>query len=229
MNKKTPLFFHRQPPKQLHGFSLIELGLALAIIAVITGAIIKGRDLLLNAKLNQVIAQMQTIESAFANFETRYLGPPGDIGNPAIFFGNNTTSAGNGNGRIDSIAEAASAFQQLGLSNLLSGRYDGQTYAAGLCPENTCPSHGLNGRMEFLINVQPLSGEPFAAALTPGNRLNTRQLAEIDRKIDDGRPNSGKFQLIQNSSENCTLINNNQIFWNEPQQTELCNAVLIIR
>jgi prepilin-type N-terminal cleavage/methylation domain-containing protein len=226
---KTSPLFHRQPLHLSRGFSLIELGLALAIIAVITGAIIKGRDLLINAKLGQVISQIQTIESAFANFESRYAGAPGDISNPSVFFENNTTNAGNGNGRIDTIAEAALAFQQLGQSNLLTGRYDGQIYTPGLCPENTCPSHALNGRIEFLINTQTQSGEPFAALLTPGNRLNTRQLAEIDRKLDDGRPNSGKFQLTQNAPENCTLVSNNQVFWNEPQQTEMCNAVLIIR
>jgi prepilin-type N-terminal cleavage/methylation domain-containing protein len=46
------------------GFSLIELALALAIIALIAGGVVKGRELMGNARIQNVASQIQQLEAA---------------------------------------------------------------------------------------------------------------------------------------------------------------------
>jgi prepilin-type N-terminal cleavage/methylation domain-containing protein len=89
--------------KNLHraGFTLIELAVVLVIIALITGGIFVGRDLMVAAGVRATVAQLEQYKSAAANFEAKYKAIPGDMKSTlASQYGmySRTGAAGHGDG-----------------------------------------------------------------------------------------------------------------------------------
>lgn len=208
------------------GFSLIELALAMAVIALIAGGIFKGRDLIDQARIQNLAAQLGQFELAVSSFETRYGALPGDMATASVAFptlGDNGN--GNGNGAIDTPAEAAKAFQTLGLGEFIAGQFDGAISAIGACPASSCPGTSLGGRLQFLTGVLPTGTGGFRALLSAGGRLTVAQLADLDRRLDDGKPGSGRFRLAQNDPGACISGSD----WNVGNRELTCTGALLIQ
>jgi hypothetical protein len=69
---------------------------------------------------------------------------------------------------------------------------------------------------QYLLNntMQGPNSRENAMALLIGETIPVAQLAEIDRKLDDGNPLRGAVQVLSGEEELCT-INNSQ--WDEAQ------------
>src|SRR5688572_7753278 len=94
-------FFHTA--KSQSGFTLVELAIALMIIGLLVGGILRGQELYNIAKLNKTIKQYQSYVAASISFRDVYDGQlPGDMAIadrkiPGCEAGN-TNSCINGNG-----------------------------------------------------------------------------------------------------------------------------------
>jgi hypothetical protein len=79
-------------------------------------------------------------------------------------------------------------------ANLISGNYQ----ASGSQPDPTAewPRNPYGATLQLQYDAQ-FAGSAGVARLTlkTGNQVPARILAEIDRKIDDGRANSGQFRF----------------------------------
>jgi len=64
---------------QLKGFTLVELAIVLTIIGLLIGGILKGQQLIQNARITSTISQINAIESATTTFRDTYGAMPGDI------------------------------------------------------------------------------------------------------------------------------------------------------
>lgn len=88
-----------------HGFTLVEMAVAITVIGLLLAAVMKGREIFDNARASKLIVQIKTYENAFTDFQKMYKFLPGDIPDPAARLPNCTVSpchlAGNGNGLID--------------------------------------------------------------------------------------------------------------------------------
>lgn len=80
------------------GFTLVELAIVLVIIGVILGGVIKGQELVTNAKIKRVYRDFQQVEFAYFSYLDRYNELPGDIIN-----GNDGSTASNENGVIGDV------------------------------------------------------------------------------------------------------------------------------
>lgn len=67
------------------GFTLIELSIVLVIIALITGGVLVGNDLLKMAQARGVMSQMERYETAIRTFQLKYNCLPGDCLNASTF------------------------------------------------------------------------------------------------------------------------------------------------
>lgn len=80
----------------MRAYSLLEIAISLAIIGVLSTAVIKGQQLLYSARIDKTITQIEAIKIAIETFNTTYSALPGDYGMDAL----NTNNKGNGDGII---------------------------------------------------------------------------------------------------------------------------------
>ena len=83
------------------GFTLVEIAIVLVIIGLLLGGILKGQEMITQAKIKNVIADFSGISAAYYGYQDRYRAIPGDDPNAATRW---TTApaaiAGNGNGVV---------------------------------------------------------------------------------------------------------------------------------
>lgn len=70
-----------------HGFSLLELSIALAIIGIIVGGILVGADMIRAAELRSVMNDMNRYQAAVLTFKDKFLSLPGDMIQATAFWG----------------------------------------------------------------------------------------------------------------------------------------------
>lgn len=67
--------------KDIKAFTLVELAIVMTIIGLLIGGILKGQELLENARVTSTIAQVKSYEAAVTAFRDIYDGLPGDLRN----------------------------------------------------------------------------------------------------------------------------------------------------
>jgi len=194
--------------KHQQGFTLIEIAIVLVIIGLLLGGVLKGQELIQNARVRNIIALQDGVKAAYFGFQDRYRGVPGDY--PAANALSNIpgvanaagacpiavcgTAAGASNGLIDTAQESITAWFHLSRSGFITGTYDGIGVAP--TPTNT-PTNPYGSPMQ-LINDAVY--EPAATAVARNNvktgaGIPATILGEVDRKIDDGNPTLGEFRF----------------------------------
>jgi hypothetical protein len=87
-------------------------------------------------------------------------------------------------------------WQHLSVAGFITGNYDGAAAANNLtCASVTCASNAFNGAMMYSWGAMASGETSNAHELRIGRSIPVDIVAEIDRKIDDGAPDTGSFQL----------------------------------
>ena len=89
------------------GFTLVEIAIVLVIIGLLLGGILKGQEMITQAKIKNVVADFSGISAAYYGYQDRYRAIPGDDLNAATRWSGAT--AGNGNGVVAGTYNAACA------------------------------------------------------------------------------------------------------------------------
>lgn len=119
------------------GFTLVELAIVMIIIGLLIGGILKGQELVSNARLASATSKVKAIDAAITTFRDSYQGLPGDVRSPTTRLPNcladtmcgSAPGANLGNNRIDvapgaaqaSATENIAAWAQLAQADLLGG------------------------------------------------------------------------------------------------------------
>ncbi len=228
------------------GFTLVELAIVMTIIGLLIGGILKGQELILNARVTATIAQIRAYEAAVTTFRDSFAAMPGDMPNAqtrlpgcgtANFCNPNTAAGGAGNGIVgvtnwdanwSAQGVALSASNPIGNETVLfwihllqadliagvsstaisgaavewgithpSARIAGGFiigYASGANP----PPGGTTGvgSTNPVGHVLALVTAPSSALANTGGTqpLTAAKAAQMDRKMDDGRPITGYVQ-----------------------------------
>ena len=86
---------------QQKGFTLVEIAIVLVIIGLLLGGILKGQEMITQAKIKNIISDFSGISAAFHGYQDRYRALPGDdAGAPARWAGSPPAIAGMGNGVV---------------------------------------------------------------------------------------------------------------------------------
>src|SRR3954468_12994752 len=80
------------------GFTLVEIAIVLVIIGLLLGGILKGQEMITQAKIKNVIADMTGISAAMYGYQDRYRTLPGDDKSATRWTG---ATPGNGDGVIN--------------------------------------------------------------------------------------------------------------------------------
>ena len=60
------------------GFTLVEIAIVLVIIGLLLGGILKGQEMITQARIKNVINDFNGITAAYASYQDRYRAVPGD-------------------------------------------------------------------------------------------------------------------------------------------------------
>ena len=221
-------------------FSLVELSIVLVILGLLTGGILAGKSLIRAAELRNVTTEFQRYITAVNSFRDKYFAAPGDIADAHKFWtsagGNganstcqnattstSTTCSGDGNGYVTffssgSVAEGYRFWQHLALAGLIEGSYTGQP---GVTLNVNIPASKLAGATWFVSGGPAVAGDTFGYATEAGNMLQYLNAASgnplkpeeawnIDSKMDDGKPGSGKVLALKGDGTSiiCTTGDN---------------------
>lgn len=178
----------------------------LVIIGLLLGGVLKGQELITGARVRNLISQQDGIKAAFFGFQDRYRALPGDYAAAStnINCGATPCFSGDGNGRIEAPNTATTHEEILAWNHLTSAGFLNGSYVMA-ASSTSLPADSNNPKNPYSVFVQlvydNVYGDP-AIVTTPskhnlktGSQVPVEIIAEVDRKIDDGKPYSGGFQF----------------------------------
>lgn len=203
--------------KKQKGFTLVEIAIVLVIVGLLLGGVLKGSEMIENARVRNVIQQTEELQAAVFAFQDRYQAQPGDMSDAVELIGGvaaNCVSRCN-DGVITPWPNTSLVTNHLSAAGFFSGEVNTseQTANAGVTPTNA-----FGGVNVLVANWNQYSGANGVSqnGIYTGRSIPPAALAEIDRKVDDGNPNTGSFRsgwpLLNNArcvSGNAWLHENN--------------------
>ncbi len=152
--------------QKVRAFSLIEIGMALLIIGVLVGAVLKGKDILDAAKLFSITKDFQNIQHAVASYQETYHYLPGD--DPEANRFGTTITPGNGDQKI-SAEESNNVWIHL--------------KAAGLWKNQDAPTSKLGGIYSLSTNADGDNWISLALNTNGDALLTPKQAIELKSKL----------------------------------------------
>jgi Tfp pilus assembly protein PilE len=236
----------RAPDKLLRsrGFTLVEMAIILLITAMLIAGVIQGQQLIQSARVRAVIAQQEAVVTAVLAFQDRYQALPGDYRDASLSIACSPPCAGgNGNGRIEEAttpSEAILAWSHLSNAGFLNANFAANSATSTIGPDNT-PQNFAGGYMQIAFDQNwGYSANPARRHnVKSGNNLPVEVLAEIDRKIDDGMPGTGRFQFSPytafgtapawgGSASSCVTQDTSNAGWNVNGSQANCGAATLL-
>lgn len=205
------------------GFTLVELAIVLMIIGLLIGGILRGQELLNNARANATARQVTAYIGALATFRDAYGAFPGDLANAQRRIPGCTTVNSCYNGNSDGVVgdlnlvwlgmpqpattENMQFWKHLAMTKIIGGISPSASTSEWGRSHPTAP---IGGGFSVITTRQDPGdpvGSSFNGALVlrlHGDLTNPivdesgvaspQQAAYIDRKLDDGFPNRGSVQ-----------------------------------
>jgi prepilin-type N-terminal cleavage/methylation domain-containing protein len=180
------------------GFTLVEIAIVLVIIGLLLGGILKGQEMITQAKIKNIINDFNGVTAAVNTYQDRYRALPWDDLTAGTRWTTQGAVSGDGNGIISGpynnvLTVAPVAGQEsnlfwwhLRLGGFVPGAVGG--IAAGVQPPNA-----VNG----IIGVQS-GGLGYTSNIVCSSNLTDKIAIAVDTAMDDGTPGAGEIRgLLQ--------------------------------
>ena len=176
---------------QQSGFTLVEIAIVLVIIGLLLGGVLKGQELITQAKIKNVANDFSGMSAAVYGYQDRYKRFPGDDNGAAARWTSPAAVSGNGNAQVgatgvESVFDCSSEtgencqfWQHLRLAGFIGG-----DAATKLSPQNA-----VGGVLQVQNGALGLSGLLVCSTNLPGKVANA-----IDAQFDDGKPGTGQVR-----------------------------------
>ena len=184
------------------GFTLVEIAIVLVIIGLLLGGILKGQEMITQAKIKNVIADFSGISAAYHGYQDRYRAIPGDDPNAATRWAGasiSATAGEPGNGVVQGKYNSGTATDE---SRLWWDHLRRAGFVAGAGTQQ--PFNAATG----MIGVQTgdaaggtaLGG--FAGLIICSGNLPDKIAIATDTQMDDGIIGSGTVRGMLQTSPN---------------------------
>ena len=209
--------------KYQSGFTLIEIAIVLLIIGLLLGGVMKGQSMINSARVRSIANDLTGIEAAWISFQDRYRALPGDFSRASTHIATGTID-GNANAIIEA-AEGGAVWQHLASAGFISGSFDGAAVAVAdtVCVATTCPGNPFNGFYKISNSTNALGRANNSHELATGGNIPVEVMYELDLKIDDGNPNTGRLRSFNVAPHDACVANNQ---WNVVGELANCAGVL---
>ncbi|MBE0613433.1 MAG: prepilin-type N-terminal cleavage/methylation domain-containing protein [Burkholderiales bacterium] len=192
------------------GFTLVEIAIVLVIIGLLLGGILKGQEMITQAKIKNVVNDFNGITAAVNSYQDRYRSLPGDDqtadtrwsgavkGNGDGVFGVASTTTYTVYNKVLAAAptttdESNSFWWHLRLAGFVGGATTGA--AAGQQPANAA-----NG----IMGVQT-TGLGFTSNIVCSSNLPDKIAIAVDTQMDDSTAASGQVRATLQTGPNPTV------------------------
>lgn len=183
------------------GFSLIELAIVLVIAGLLLAGVMRGQELIANAKVKSLAADFRNIPTYFYGYQDRFRALPGDD-HAADTHVAGTVSANIAqlqNGLIEGAWNSSTAsdesfllWQHLRLAGLATGSTD--TNSAQYLPRN---SEGGQVGVTSVGALTAVTGGGFTSAhAICSDGILGRYASQLDTMMDDGVGNTGVMRVV---------------------------------
>jgi len=201
------------------GFTLVEIAIVLVIIGLLLGGILKGQEMITQAKIKNVINDFNGVTVAVTSYQDRYRAIPGDDQNASTRWTTQAPASGNGNGIIAGLynandtsgtggAPANTAESNLFWQHLrIAGFVPGLTTGTG---SGTPPPNAAGGMIGVESGVVGASGLGFTSTVLCFSNLPEKIASAVDGQMDDSKPASGQVRAqLQTTANPATLSTSN--------------------
>lgn len=182
--------------KLQEGFTLVEIAIVLVIIGLLLGGILKGQEMITQAKIKNALADFSGISAAYYGYQDRYRALPGDDPSAATRWAGAASGDGNGvvagtynNGGTACPAAAAGTpesclwWDDLRRAGFVSGNGTQQPFNAfsGIIGVQT----GLPGA------TPPTALGGFSGLIVCSANIPDKVAIALDTQMDDGKIDTG--------------------------------------
>ncbi len=195
------------------GFTLVEIAIVLVIIGLLLGGILKGQEMITQAKIKNIVNDFNGITVAVTSYQDRYRALPGDDQNATTRWTTQNPGKGNGDGVIDVTgkykdnntlgaggAPANGAETNLFWQHLrIAGFVPGLTTGTG---SGTPPPNAAGGIIGVESGVVGTSGLGFTSLIVCFSNLPEKVASAVDGQMDDSNPASGQVRAQLQSGPN---------------------------
>jgi prepilin-type N-terminal cleavage/methylation domain-containing protein len=182
------------------GFTLVEIAIVLVIIGLLLGGILKGQEMITQAKIKNIVNDFNGVTVAVTSYQDRYRAIPGDDRNASVRWTVQNPANGNGDGVIAGKYKATVAganpasteesnlfWQHLRIAGFVAGATTGA--ASGAQPINA--AGGFIGVESGLPGTR---GMGFSSLILCFSNLPEKIASAVDGQMDDGVPNTGQVR-----------------------------------
>jgi prepilin-type N-terminal cleavage/methylation domain-containing protein len=195
------------------GFTLVEIAIVLVIIGLLLGGILKGQEMITQARIKNVINDFNGITAAYASYQDRYRAIPGDDATAAgRWLGPPVAVAGNGDGQILGAYNATLAGPPTPVateeSNLfwwhlrLAGFIPGPTSGAAFASQPTNAVGGMIGVQSAGAAAPSIPTMGMSGLVVCTANITDKIAIAVDTQTDDQSSASGSLRAILQTNPN---------------------------
>lgn len=178
---------NKQISRKQSGFTLVEIAIVLVIIGLLLGGVLKGQEMIENARIKSVVGDMSGVAAAYNSYVDRFRAIPGDE-TTAVMTARGWTGApagGDGNGVL--VIDPADTFANTGEQAALWRALRGSGMAAGNPAAGpgaaNLPKAGTGGFVGVAMGAYAMAGPSVCVS-----GLSTKQASGVDASIDGTLP-----------------------------------------
>jgi len=193
--------------KQQTGFTLVEIAIVLVIIGLLLGGVLKGQELINNAKVKNFASDFRNIPLLVYSYQDKYKAIPGDDASAAAHIGAGATQIAGatvGNGALEgnwsdgaallATSETVAFWEHVRRANLAAGP---QTIAT----DSDLPANAEGGRVGIEAGGRA-AADQYITGLSGTYVLCSRGILgkfakQLDAAMDDGNPFTGAMRATR--------------------------------
>lgn len=179
------------------GFTLVEIAVVLVIIGLLLGGVLKGQELITQAKIKNVANDFNGLASAIYSYQDRYRALPGDDSRASTRWTQTTVANGDGNGQVAGAYNTTTngdESRQFWIHLRNAGFIGGSTDSAEQ------PLNASGGLIGVQTGGLGLAGLVICSANLPAKIANA-----LDAQFDDGDATKGSVRGMLQTGSNDTV------------------------
>ena len=183
--------------KKQTGFTLVEIAIVLVIVGLLIGGVLKGQEMITNAKLKRIESDNAGIAAAMFSYQDRYLQLPGDdsdaLSRFSVYASTDTAYApvasSGSSGTIDGDWDNTATTTPYSETQLFWAHLRASGLVPGGGKDITLATNAYGGQIGIQDGALNLSGH-----VTIFGQIEGPIAKIIEARLDDGEPATGRIQ-----------------------------------